>query len=91
MRKEKFENSPIAWRVGGFPAMSLLGIVAIIIVGFGFVRLTVDHTFSVNLNFSNWGAVAGVVFAFLWFYGWKAYRKSQGVDLDRRYAEIPIE
>jgi amino acid transporter len=91
VRKEQFENSPIAWRVGGFPLMSLLGIIASIIVGWAFYRLTIDNAFSLNLKFANWGAVLGVVFAVVWFYAWKAYRKRQGVDLDRRYEEIPIE
>jgi amino acid transporter len=91
VRKEQFENSPIAWRVGGFPVMSLLGIIATIIVGYGFYRLLIDSTFTLNLKFSNWGTLLGLVFAVIWFYAWKAYRKSQGVDLDRRYAEIPIE
>lgn len=91
VRKEQFENSPIAWRVGGFPVMSLLGIFASVIVCFGFYRLLIDSTFTLNLKFSNWGTLLGIVFALVWFYAWKAYRKSQGVDLDRRYAEIPIE
>jgi amino acid transporter len=91
VRKETFENSPIAWRIGGFPVMSLLGIVASILVCYGFYRLLIDNTFSLNLKFSNWGMILGLVFALIWFYAWKAYRKSQGVNLDRRYAEIPIE
>jgi amino acid transporter len=91
VRKEQFENSPIAWRVGGFPTMSLLGIVATIIVGYGFYRLAIDGSFSTNLQFADGGAAAGVVFAFIWFFAWRAFRKRQGVDIDRRYAQIPIE
>lgn len=91
VRREQFENSPIAWRVGGFPLMSLLGIIATAIVGYGFIRLTVDHTFSIKLNFTNGGAIIGVILAVIWFYAWKGYRKSRGVDIDRRYKEIPIE
>jgi amino acid transporter len=91
VRKEQFENSPIAWRVGGFPLMSLLGIIASVIVVYAAYRLTIDSAFSLNLKFANWGAVLGIVFAVVWFYGWKAYRKRQGVNLDRRYQEIPIE
>lgn len=91
VRKQQFENSPIAWRVGGFPLMSLLGIVASVIVGYGVYRLTIDSAFSLNLKFANYGALLGIVFAVIWFYGWKAYRKRQGVNLDRRYEEIPIE
>jgi len=91
VRKQQFENSPIAWRVGGVPVMALLGFIASVIVCWAFYRLLIDSTFTLNLKFSNWGTLIVVVFAFVWFYAWKAYRKSQGVDLDRRYAEIPIE
>ena len=71
--------------------MSLLGIVATILVGYAVYRLTIDNAFSLNLKFANWGTVIVLVFAAVWFYAWKAYRKRQGVDLDRRYQEIPIE
>ena len=91
VRKEQFDNSPIAWRVGGVPLMSLLGIIASLLVGYAVYRLTIDNAFSLNLKFANWGTVIVLVFAAVWFYAWKAYRKRQGVDLDRRYQEIPIE
>ncbi len=91
VRKEQFESSPVAWRIGNFPLMSLLGILATVLVGYGFYRLTIDHTFSINLKFADGGALLGAVFALVWFYAWRAYRKSQGVDMDRRYAEIPVE
>jgi amino acid transporter len=91
LRREQFENSPIAYRVGGFPLMSLLGIVATVIIGYGFYRLLIDNVFTPNLGFARWGTLIGIVFAAVWFYAWKAYRRRQGTDLDRRYSEIPIE
>jgi amino acid transporter len=91
VRREQFENSPIAWRVGGFPLMSLLGIIATILVGYGFYRLAIDNSFTPNLGFADGGALVGVVFAAIWFFAFKAYRRRQGVDIDRRYAQIPIE
>jgi amino acid transporter len=91
VRREQFENSPIAWRVAGFPVMSLAGIIATGLVGYVFYRLTVDTAFTPNLKFADYGALIGVVFAVIWFYAWKAYRKRQGVSLDRRYKVIPIE
>jgi amino acid transporter len=91
VKRQQFENSPIAWRVGGFPLMSLLGIVATVIIGYGFYRLLIDNVFTPNLGFARWGTLIGIVFAACWFYAWKAYRTRQGTDLDRRYSEIPIE
>jgi hypothetical protein len=69
----------------------LLGIVATLLVGYAFIRLTIDSAFSLNLKFANGGTIIVVVFAAVWFYAWRAYRKRQGVDIDRRYQEIPIE
>ena len=91
VRKEQFDNSAIAWRVGGFPLMSLLGIIASIVVVYGFYRLAVDSAYSSNLGFADGGALVVMVFAAIWFFAFKAYRQRQGVDINRRYAEIPIE
>jgi hypothetical protein len=32
-----------------------------------------------------------IVIGFGWFYALRWYRKSRGVDVDRRFKEIPIE
>lgn len=91
VRKATFEASPIAWRVGGIPVLTLLGLVATaFIIPMG-IRLLSDHTFSLNMNFVIWGAVIAIVAGFAWYVGWKAYERSRGTDVDRRFAEIPIE
>ncbi|MGH2595434.1 MAG: APC family permease [Actinomycetota bacterium] len=91
LRKSVFESSPIAWRVAGIPVLTILGIIAVaFIIPMGY-RLLVDKTFSLNLNFVIWGAVIAIVAGFAWYFGWKTYERSKGVDIDRRYAEIPIE
>jgi amino acid transporter len=91
VRKSTFESSPIAWRVGGIPVLTLIGVVAVVFIVPMLYRLVIDTTFSLNLNFVIWGAVIAVVVGFAWYIGWRAYQRGRGVDLDRRYAEIPIE
>ncbi|MBI2238205.1 MAG: APC family permease [Actinobacteria bacterium] len=91
VRRETFESSPIALRVGGVPVLTILGVVATVFVIPMLYRLGVDRTFSLNLAFVYWGAIIAVAGGFVWYYGWRAYQKSRGVDLDRRYREIPIE
>jgi amino acid transporter len=91
VRKETFESSPIAWRVAGIPVLSILGLIATaFIIPMGY-RLVTDKTFSLNLNFVIWGAVIAIAAGFVWYIGWKALERSRGVDVDRRFAEIPIE
>ena len=91
VRKSTFESSPIAWRFAGIPVLSIIGFVAIAFIIPMMFRLLTDHTFSLNLNFVIWGAVIAIVAGFVWYVGWKAYERSKGVDVDRRFAEIPIE
>jgi amino acid transporter len=91
VRRETFENSPIAWRVGGIPVLSILGLVATAFVIPMIFRLLVDTTFSLNLAFVIWGAVIAIAAGFAWYYGWRAFQRRRGVDLSGRYAEIPIE
>jgi amino acid transporter len=91
VRKETFESSPIAWRVAGVPVLSLIGLVAVAFIVPMLYRLLRDTTFSLNLKFVVWGAIAAVGAGFAWYLGWRAYQRGKGVELDRRYAEIPIE
>jgi protein-S-isoprenylcysteine O-methyltransferase Ste14 len=91
VRRETFESSPIAWRWGGVPVLTILGVVATVFIVPMLFRLVVDTTFSLNLSFVIWGAVIAIVAGFVWYYGWRAFQKSKGVEVERRTAEIPIE
>lgn len=91
VRREQFENSAIARRASGFPVLSLLGIVASIFVVPTFIRLFFDNAVTPNPTVTVQGAIVGVIAAVVWFYVYRAYRRRSGVDIDRRYAEIPIE
>jgi amino acid transporter len=91
IRRQTFDGSPIAWRWGGFPVLSLIGIVATAFIVPMIYRLLVDKTFSLNLAFVYWGAAIAIGAGFVWYFVWKAFQRSRGVQLDRRYAEIPIE
>lgn len=91
VRRSAFENSPAAMRVAGIPVITIVGLIAAVFVGFVVYRLLVDDTFGANATSSLVIAGAVVVVAAVWFFVAKWYRRSQGTDLDRRYAEIPIE
>ena len=91
VRREKFENSPIAKRIGGIPALSLVGLLGTVFSLFGAWRLWEDQLFTVDRGFAIGGAFVVIAIGAIWYVVATAYRRSQGVDLAARYREIPIE
>src|SRR5487761_186856 len=91
VKRDAFENSPIAWRIGRVPVITLIGIVSLVFVGVGTARILVDHAYTPNLAFADWGALIVIAAGVVIFYGMRYYRRRQGVNIDQRYREIPIE
>ena len=87
-----FESSPVNRRVGGIPVMSavgLLSLVALVIEAWAFLT---DPSAGLNgrpaLVWMNIGIFAsGLVIYFIA----RAVQRGRGVDISRRFAEIPIE
>jgi amino acid transporter len=90
-RTEMFENSPVNYRVAGIPVMSILGLLT-----FGYMTLMVYFFFTDPLIGAGSPTAAAVavgvlVVGLLIYYGMRAYRKRQGIDIDRAFEEIPVE
>jgi amino acid transporter len=103
-RPEMFERSPVNWRVGGFPVMTLVG--ALALFGLLCVEISIlsDPYSGVSLFPStDAGAGAGVPFVMLWvnlgilvlgfviYFITKWVRKAQGIDIGLAFKEIPPE
>jgi amino acid transporter len=91
VRREQFENSPIAKYVAGIPLITITGLVGSIFSLFGLYRLTQDEVFTLDRGFAVIGAFVVVGVGAAWYLAATAYRRSQGVDVAARYREIPIE
>jgi amino acid transporter len=91
VKREMFENSPIAWRIGKVPVISLLGVVSLVFIGVGTARILVDKAYTPNLAFADVGAAIVAAVGLSFFYVMRYYRRRQGTDVDLRYREIPIE
>ena len=91
IKRDVFENSPIAWRVGRVPVISIVGVVSTVFMVYGISRILVDKNYTPNLAFGDIGALIVLAVGAIVFYVARAYRRRQGVDIDRRYKEIPIE
>jgi amino acid transporter len=91
VRRELFENSPIAWRVGGIPVLSILGAVSTVAIVPVLWRLVVDSTFTLDRGYAVWGAVITVAAGFVWYYAWRLLERRRGVDVGMQFKEIPVE
>jgi amino acid transporter len=91
VKRETFENSPVAWRIGRIPVISLVGVVSVVFVGVGTARILVDHAYTPNLAFADIGAAVVIGAGGIIFYATRAYRRHQGTNIDQRFKEIPIE
>ena len=91
VRRGTFENSAIAWRIGGVPVLSILGLVATIGIVPVLYLLIVDTRFSLDLGYVIWGAVLSVSLGFIWYIVWRAIERKRGHMVESQFAEIPIE
>lgn len=90
-RPEMFENSPVNYRILGVPVMTILGLGT-----FGYMSLMVYYFFTDPLIGAGSPVAAGVAIGVLAlgtlvYYGMRAYRSRQGIDVDRAFDEIPVE
>jgi amino acid transporter len=91
VKREVFEGSPAAIRVAGIPLMTIAAAVGTIFTAFLLYRSIVDETLEANAQISYVIAGGAFVAAIVWFYVARAYRRSQGVAVDKRFQEIPVE
>jgi amino acid transporter len=91
VRREVFDNSPIAWRLHGVPVLSIVGVVSTIGIVPALYRLLVDKTFSLDLSYVVWGAVLSIAGGFAWYYAWRWYARLRRTGDATPFAEIPVE
>jgi APA family basic amino acid/polyamine antiporter len=91
-RPEIYEKSPISKRkVLGLPMMTVACATGFVGAVFYFFTLFFDD-FAAGHNIGRLAIMAGCfVLGFVFFYIMKAIRKSQGVDVDLAFKQIPIE
>jgi basic amino acid/polyamine antiporter, APA family len=87
-----FESSPVNRRLGGLPLMTVVGflsLVALVIEAWAFLT---DPSAGLNGRpFLVWMNIGIFVSGFVIYYIAKAVQRSRGVDISKRFAEIPIE
>jgi APA family basic amino acid/polyamine antiporter len=93
-QKDVFESSPFNGRIRGFPTMSLVAILSFIGIGVITVSLLMAQYSGTSWQYNRSRVllcIAIVILAAPLYYVIRAIRKSQGVNIDLAYMEIPPE
>jgi APA family basic amino acid/polyamine antiporter len=93
-----FESSPVRWRVGGVPVMSIVGALSLAACVAALVIFWKDPYAGLrNIDDGSrywWGVIYNVAIflsGFVIYFVARALNRSRGVDIDRRFKEIPVE
>jgi amino acid transporter len=89
--RKLYLSSPAKFDIGGVAVMSIAAVIALVFTGSILYQLLTDSTFGANtpLSVTMFFVVLATGFVYFWVARW--YRMRQGVNVDLRYKEIPIE
>jgi len=90
-KRDLFEGTPAGQKLGNIPLISLAGIVASPFVAFLLYRTLVDTAYGANTPITIRTTFVVIAIAIVWFFAARWYQKSRGVNVDRRFQEIPVE
>jgi amino acid transporter len=91
VKRETFESSPAALRVGGIPLITITSAISVVFVCFVGYRAIVDDGFGANTPTSIRMTIAVVAIGALWFLVATALQRRRGTNVTGRFNEIPID
>lgn len=95
-KKDLYEASPIAkYKIAGVPLITVAGVVFLGFLLFLLYEWIIDPLGLYGIGLSNLSSIIFMLsmyaLAAILYFGFKAYRKRQGIDIDKVYEEIPVE
>ena len=95
-KPDLYNASPIAkYKIAGVPLITVAGVIFGGFLLFLLYEWLIDHNGLYGIGISNTNSViymlAMYLLALVIYVGFKMYRKSQGIDIDKIYEEIPVE
>ncbi|MDR2984549.1 MAG: APC family permease [Nocardiopsaceae bacterium] len=103
-QREAWEQSPVNWRWGRVPVVTIVGALSFAACGFMAWDYLNDPLSGLSVEPNNTGGLFGhqafamfILNIIIWVAGWIVYqvakvvRRRQGVDLDSTYRELPVE
>jgi basic amino acid/polyamine antiporter, APA family len=87
-----YASSPISkYTLLGIPLITVLGTVSLLYFAFMVFMYITDARYGVNSAVGYWFAFALAALGAIVYFGFKYYRKRQGIDVSRTYHEIPVD
>ncbi len=103
-QRSVFETSPVNWRIGKVPVVSVVGALSFAACGFMVWDYLNDPLSGLSAVPHNTGGIFGhqtffmfILNIFIWLLGWGVYwvaklvRSRRGIDLSATYRELPVE
>jgi amino acid transporter len=95
-KPDLYKSSPVArYKVLGIPLITLMGVIFGGFLTFLLYAWLIDPQQLYGIGLSNTSSVIFMLSmyltAFLIYWGFRAYRKRQGIDIDKVHKEIPVE
>ncbi|MBI4259683.1 MAG: APC family permease [Actinobacteria bacterium] len=89
--KALFEASPVNWRVGGIPVMTVCGVVGLFIWTVSIYYALTEDLLFLNGKSQLWTTFAQFAVPLVIFFVARAVRRSQGINVDAAFRELPPE
>ena len=89
--RDTYETSPAKIEISGLPLMTLTGFVGLVTAGWIAWRAYIDDFFRANTPESRIFFIVLIVSGVVWYFVIRRIRMKEGIDMDARFKEIPIE
>jgi len=91
VKREVFEASAARFKIAGIPLITITGALGTLMMAWVVYMTYLDPVFGANSPASLILMLIAFGVGIVWYFVARAMRKKQGVDLDARFDEIPIE
>jgi len=91
LKREVYEASPAKMEIFGIPVMTITGLIGSFVGVWIVYRAIVDVDFGANAPISKQIGAGVFIVGAIWYFVAKALRRRQGVNMNARFEEIPIE
>lgn len=90
--RQRYFDSPLGkYRIAGLPLITVMGVLSLIYFGFLLGEYAFNGTYGTNNRSSAAFLGGGMVLSAILYFGMRAYRSRQGVNMRQIYQEIPEE
>ena len=92
LRKTLWADSPVKnWKLAGIPIITIVGIIGAYYNGYAVYLFSTSPSVGFAGTGAGWIILGAAVVAFILYPIIRAYRKSQGIDIDLIFREVPPE